>query len=128
MVGFDWQTYVALAKELITCKKEPCNEEAYMRASVSRAYYGVFSISYRFLTTKRGIAIDGKRKHPLTYEILQASEEQAEKEIGEYLHSLYEKRHHADYDYYPPITDWDARCSLIAAEAALKNLRAIGAV
>jgi uncharacterized protein (UPF0332 family) len=128
MIGFDWQTYVALAKDLITCKKESCNEEAYLRASVSRAYYGIHSISYRFLTLKCGIPIEGTKKHPLTFEILQASDKQAEKEIGEYLKSLYEKRHHADYDDAPPITDWDARCCLIAAEAALDNLRSIGAI
>jgi len=127
-VAFDWQTYVVIARELFECEKEACNEQAYLRTAISRAYYGIHNISYRFLTLKKGIAIDGKRKHKQTFMSLKASHIAAEKELGERLKTLYDGRLLADYDDGPPVSITDTKLSIFTAEEALKNLKTVGAV
>lgn len=48
---FDWLTYIDLASRLID-NRESDIEEAYLRASISRAYYGVFGTLWAKLGRK----------------------------------------------------------------------------
>ncbi len=124
---FNWERYIDLAKKLIEhSKNDGFLREAYLRASISRAYYGAYWIARDYLT-KKGKTIPDRDSHKFVHEEYQKSSNPMEKKIGEDLKRLKRQRIHADYLNSPQISMDDANAALDTARKILKRLKQIGA-
>lgn len=56
-MSFDWSKYLNLAKELANQAIAPANQEAKLRAAISRSYYAAFINARNYLRDKQGILI-----------------------------------------------------------------------
>jgi uncharacterized protein (UPF0332 family) len=86
---FDWTEYLKLANEL--AKR---NDEASLRSSISRAYYGVFCIARNILGYKN---YKGKNVHQKVIDKLKQNGSEFPKKLGQYLDELRRARNKADY-------------------------------
>jgi len=77
---FDWTEYLKLANEL--AKR---NDEASLRSSISRAYYGVFCIARNILGYKN---YKGKDVHQKVIDKLKQNGSEFPKKLGQYLDEL----------------------------------------
>lgn len=51
-MSFNWELYIQLADELISCQEKVDLREAYLRSAMSRSYYGIFCIARNHLIAK----------------------------------------------------------------------------
>jgi uncharacterized protein (UPF0332 family) len=86
---FDWTEYLKLANEL--AKR---NDEASLRSSISRAYYGVFCIARNILGYKN---YRGKDVHQKVISELKQNKDRLLRKSGWNLDELRRKRNDADY-------------------------------
>jgi uncharacterized protein (UPF0332 family) len=56
-MSFDWLQYLNVARELAGTATTPANQEAKLRAAISRAYYAAFINARNHLRDKEGILI-----------------------------------------------------------------------
>lgn len=129
-MGFDWRTFLQLAKELYQ-QDSPSLKEACLRTCVSRAYYSVFNLALSFL--KDGMGAEpptDKDVHKWTIDFykLEDSFGTLEKKIGAEVDRLRQERNDADYDAEQVINTRRAELALGYAGQVLENLRQIGAV
>ena len=99
-MSFDWLSYVELAIRLIQQRKDDI-EEAYLRASVSRAYYGVFGTLWD--NKGNGLRTHGSKHHALIMS-LQNSADFIDRKIGVDLDRLRRARNIADYETKATVT------------------------
>ncbi len=99
-MSFDWVSYVELAARLIN-QRESDIEEAYLRASISRAYYGVFGT----LWDQKGTSLrtHGSKHHALIMS-LQNSADLSDRKTGVDLDRLRRARNIADYEMKAKVT------------------------
>lgn len=105
-MSFDWLNYVELALRLLR-NREVDIEEAYLRASISRAYYGVFGA----LWDKRrrpGFGAHASKHYALIMQ-LRNSADPFDQEVGFALDRLRRARNIADYEPLAVITPVQAR-------------------
>ncbi len=89
-MSFDWKEYIKLAEELL---KQV--DEAHLRSSISRAYYGVFCIARNKSGYKRTKATNVHKSVILHY---QRSHNLDYKFVGKLLDELRRNRNDADYN------------------------------
>lgn len=56
-MSFDWSEYLNVAKELAGIATNPANQEAKLRAAISRAYYAAFIKARNHLRDNEGHSI-----------------------------------------------------------------------
>lgn len=100
---FSWQDFITLGNLFITqvlllSPQEEELQEAYLRTSISRLYYGIFGLVREALESKGFKAPKDKSIHLYTIETLRKSESEKEREIGLYLDRLRRERNIADYE------------------------------
>lgn len=100
-MSFCWDNYIQLAEELLDNSKNNIIEEAYLRTSISRSYYGVFCLARNYLINIKQIQIPVRDTHNFVKSVFVSSTNENEKKVGEYLKNLWRQRKKADYnDYY----------------------------
>ena len=94
-MSFDWHKYVILANDLMGATKTEDMEEAYFRSSVSRSYYGVFSLARNKKNLQKN---EEKNVHRKVIDAYKNSSSKTEKKVGHNLDELRRLRNYADYD------------------------------
>lgn len=98
----NWSAYIVLAEELAKFGIEPMD-----RSAVSRAYYGAFNVSRRWLEA-HGTSIDDRGAHRQVWQAFRAAEgasdgtRQSWKVVGNLGASLRGLRNQADYADFVP--------------------------
>jgi uncharacterized protein (UPF0332 family) len=125
---FDWNLYIELAKELLDGQrgKDPF-QEAHLRTSISRSYYGIYCIARNYLKDK-DIQIPDKDPHKSVREIYSASSNWIEIRIGESLGRLLRRRNIADYESDAIINFSEATAAYNQAYRTLQYLSNLGAI
>lgn len=98
---FDWKQYIQLAEKIRDVNKIQefqGLEEACLRTSMSRAYYGIFCIARNFLISKKQSKIPTIDTHKFVRNEYINSRINEEKIVGENLKQLWRKRKKADYE------------------------------
>lgn len=118
---FDWKSYVQLADELINYPRIVSIEEAYLRTSISRSYYGVFCIA-RNILIRRNVNIPFADTHKFVRLKYQNSPDKVEKKIGDSLKRLWKDRKNADYDDKAHVDKKRAETAYLLSVSSLSNL------
>lgn len=113
-MSFGWEEYVYLAEELLNRKEEAC-----VRSSVSRAYYGAFCIARNRKSYKK---YTGRDIHWKVINEYKNSSNGNEQNIGRILDKLRKSRNNADYNEDRPINKDLAERSVISANIILNIL------
>lgn len=99
---FDWAQYHKVAGELSTHA-----EEAYLRTSISRAYYYIFHLG-RKRVLDNGFILNRGDAHKQVWEKFSDSPDHRCRKLAEDAKRLKEKRERADYESHYPRIDIDA--------------------
>ena len=99
---FDWAQYYKVAGELSTHA-----EEAYLRTSISRAYYYIFHLG-RKRVWDNGFALNRGDAHKQVWGKFSDSPDHRCRKLAEDAKRLKEKRERADYEPHYPRIDKDA--------------------
>ncbi len=126
-MSFDWTLYITLAEELIEHSGGSNLQEAYLRSSISRGYYGVFCIARNFLI-KRGKTIPKVDTHKFVREEYQKSSDTKEKKIAKNLRRLWSERKDADYEDGAEINLDRTKVAFLLCQQTLQNLKEIRAI
>ena len=89
---FDWTEYLKLAQELATR-----SGEAYLRSSLSRAYYYVYNLALTRAKRNGFISVWGESTHGQLWRLFSQSPEPECIYLGQIALRLKEKREKADY-------------------------------
>lgn len=105
-MSFDWSEYLNVAKELAGIATTPANQEAKLRAAVSRAYYAAFIKARNHLRDKEGHSIPTTGDaHKYVIDQFDLSSEAVRQSITEKLARLRLFRNQADYaDKFPGLS------------------------
>lgn len=96
-MSFDWSEYLNLAKELAQATV-PANQEAKLRAAISRSYYAAFINARNYLRDKQGISIPKTGDaHGYVSQQFELSVDPVRRTLGENLVRLRISRRQADY-------------------------------
>jgi len=126
-MSFDWKLYITLAEELINYRTNSDLQEACLRSSISRGYYGVYCIARNFLI-KKGKTIPKTDSHKFVREEYQNNPSLVEKKIAKNLKRLLGERKEADYDEEAELDLNRARTALLLCQETLQYLKKIGAI
>ena len=116
-MSFDWKNFVLLSEELAL--KE---DEASLRSSISRGYYGVFCIARNKMGYKK---YRGKNIHSRVIAGWKKETRTDKRKIGWYLDELRKARNRADYDEDIVIKKIFVERILIIVREALTNLERV---
>ena len=124
-MSFAWADYVEVAEALVVAgaTKAP-KEEAYWRASVSRAYYGAFCTAREFRENRGDSFGTTERIHEAVILAFRNSTSAYEKKIGAGLDSIRASRRKAVYDRYEAVEKRNAETSVALAKRILGKLAA----
>lgn len=125
-MSFCWENYIDLSEELINLAQNNPMEKAFLRTSISRAYYGVFCIARNYLKNNKNITNSSPEPHKFVIEILKNSQDSSEQIIGQYLATLRKERNLADYEDNYQVTTNKANLMLISANQALNFFQTLG--
>lgn len=115
---FDWQDYLALAKNL--CRNPLLPHEASWRAAASRAYYAALHKSREVVERRDHVEVNRVTLHA---EVIGRLKERPETEaVGLSLDRLRSKRAHADYNSARPFPAGEAEIALELAERVMVAL------
>lgn len=124
-MGFTWNEYIAVAKNLLSSAGTTPHAEANIRAAVSRAYYAAFCNARNHLRDKeKGHAQKELRRHEYVigkyeYDIGNI----ARRDIGRDLRRLKNRREEADYeDTLSKDFQKNAQVQIIMAQDVIKRL------
>lgn len=94
---FNWKEYSNVADKLSQSK----DNEAFLRAAISRYYYSVFGSARYYLVEKKSETqfLNRGGIHTRVYDELKKSTDDNEAELGDLLETLSEIRNKADYDW-----------------------------
>ena len=110
-MSFDWEDYIRLSEKLI--KKTGALEEASLRSSISRGYYGVFCIARN---KKNYQHYKARNVHQEVINKYKNSGDKRERKIGKGLDELRKARNDADYNENKLINRSLAERALIMAK------------
>jgi len=116
-MSFDWKEYVYLAEDLLNRGEEAC-----LRSSISRAYYGVYCSArnkknYQHYKPRRGENI-----HRIVIDSYKNSKNREEQKIGKNLDQLRRSRNHADYNEDWPIKKEYTERAIIVAKQIIASI------
>ena len=102
-MSFDWSEYLNLANELANQATVPANQEAKLRAAISRSYYAAFINARNYLRDKEGILIPKTGDaHGYVSQQFELNIDPVRRTLGENLVRLRIYRRQADYvDIFP---------------------------
>lgn len=124
-MSFDWSEYLNLAKELAQATV-PANQEAKLRAAISRSYYAAFINARNYLRDKQGISIPKTGDaHGYVSQQFELSVDPVRRTLGENLVRLRIYRRQADYvDTFPGLVGITQTALKLSQEviAILSNL------
>ncbi|WP_250125350.1 hypothetical protein [Chroococcidiopsis sp. CCMEE 29] len=105
-MSFDWSEYLNVAKELAGTATTPANQEAKLRAAISRAYYAAFIKARNHLRDREGLLIPTTGDaHSYVSNRFELSLDPIRQSIGEKLQRLRRFRRQADYvDIFPGLS------------------------
>lgn len=126
-MSFNWELYIQLADELISCQEKVDLREAYLRSAMSRSYYGIFCIARNHLIAKN-IPIPRVDTHKFVRERYQGLSRNMEKKIAKNLRRLWKERKDADYEGEASIDAQRAKTALDLSKRTLEKLQQIAAV
>ncbi|NMX21032.1 hypothetical protein C5S30_01045 [ANME-1 cluster archaeon GoMg4] len=116
---FDWSEYLKLARELAGENGSSANEEARLRSSISRAYFAAYCVARKCLIDKGQGIPGGPKGHRYICNFLQESIFEEEKQAGEDLDRLRNRRNQADYD------DFMRNLSAVVGDSLNRSVRVI---
>ena len=126
---FDWHEFYKLARHLAEglCQEslDLPSREAKLRSSISRAYYYSFCEVRNYLLEQRRISVKQSESHDYVINYLMSSQNKIERDIGNKLFALRDKRNNADYENYLENYVDDTRASLSNANRIKINLTQI---
>ncbi len=125
-MDFDWKLYVDLAGELASYKTNNYLQEACLRSSISRGYYGVYCTARNFLN-KQGNSIPKVDSHRYVREEYQISQDWRGRKIAKNLRRLSNERKDADYENTSNIDVRRVQIALSLCKRTLAVLHQIGA-
>lgn len=124
-MSFDWRQYLNVARELMEIATRPSNQEARLRAGISRAYYAAFNQARNYLASVyyiRWNPDDRNGSHQFVIDQFRQHPDPIFKEIGAHLHRMRVQRVKADYrEKFIDLRD-EARRQIHAAEYILELL------
>ena len=126
-MSFCWKDYLQLANELIESSKNSNIEEAYLRSSISRSYYGIFCIARNYLVDKKGATIEKDDTHKFVREKFITSNNQSEQIVGEILKNFRFDRNKVDYNDNCSFNYQYANNICTWSNCALNKLKNLGA-
>ena len=102
-MSFDWSQYLNVAKQLAGHATTPANQEARLRAAISRAYYGAFIKARNHLRDREGYLIPTTGEaHRYVSDQFDLSPDPVRQLLAEDLVKLRLYRRQADYvDTFP---------------------------
>lgn len=102
-MSFDWSQYLNVAKELADQATIPANQEAKLRAAISRAYYAAFIQARNHLRDREGLSMPRtSNAHVYVSQQFEQSTDSIRRTLGEGLVRLRMYRRQADYvDKFP---------------------------
>jgi uncharacterized protein (UPF0332 family) len=105
-MSFDWSEYLKVAKELAGTATAPANQEAKLRAAISRAYYAAFIKARNHLREKERHSIPTTGDaHKYVSDLFDLSPDPMRQSIAEKLARLRTYRKQADYvDIFPGLS------------------------
>jgi uncharacterized protein (UPF0332 family) len=123
-MSFDWSEYLRVAKELAGLATPPANQEAKLRAAISRAYYAAFVKARNHLRDKQGHAIPKTGDaHRYVWEQFDLSPDPVRQTVAENLIRLRKYRRQADYvDTFPGLSGITAT-AITLSEEVISELR-----
>ncbi len=127
-MSFCWKDYIDLSKTLISSSKNNTLEKAYLRTSVSRAYYGIFCIARNYLRDIKNIQIRLQNTHEFVMNQFKFSNNLKEICIGNYLGNLRDDRNKADYGDNYQIDINRANKILASANQVLRFFQQLGLI
>lgn len=129
-MSFDWAEYLTLARSLVSQSNALPNQEAALRAAISRSYYAAFCCARNYLRDHDNILdipLDGRAHKAVPDEFLSSSET-ARRAVGSDLQRLRSDRIHADYyDDFPVTTTLRKKADETLARAD-KVIRALASL
>ena len=123
---FCWKDYIDLSKELIKLAQNNPMEKAFLRTSISRAYYGVFCLARNYLRDIKNIQIRPQNTHEFVINKFKFSPDLKESYIGNFLASLRDERNLADYEDSYQVNANKANLMLVSANQALNFFQTLG--
>ena len=127
-MSFCWKDYIDLSNILISSSKNNTLEKAYLRTSVSRAYYGIFCIARNYLRDIKNIQIRLQNTHEFVMNQFKFSNNLKEICIGNYLGNLRDDRNKADYGDNYQIDINRANKILASANQVLRFFQQLGLI
>ena len=103
---FDWSQYLNVARELAGYTTTPANQEAKLRAAISRAYYAAFINARNYLRDREGHSIPRtSAAHGYVSDQFDLSSDPVRQLIADDLVKLRLYRNQADYvDIFPGLS------------------------
>lgn len=121
-MSFDWKLYITLADELLNFHRTTALEQAYLRSSISRSYYGVFCAA----RDRKGLQdFRGSKAHFKVITMYKNSASLLERQAGWILDELRRYRNRADYSTDTNVGRDLASRALIKAQQVLNNLSSL---
>ena len=126
-MSFDWTEYHSLAQELAgqPVSPRPAEQEARLRAAISRAYYAVFCRARNHLRDKERRTIPRKDIHKYVREEFRSRPDQLRQQIGHDLNRLHIDRCKADYEDTVGKVVQMAQMDLLLAGEVLASLESL---
>jgi len=122
-MSFEWVEYLNLAHELGGQTLSPANQEARLRAAISRAYYAVFCKCRNYLRDKENHRIpSGGKAHQYVQNEFKRSMNKLRRQIGQTLERLRSDRNKADYDDKIIMLDSLTKTDLALADSIISIL------
>ena len=122
-MSFDWKTFIKLAEYLIQ-DNNPDMDEAWIRTSISRSYYGIYGIASELIRSK-GIEIPPRDPHKFVREKYTTSSDDTLKKIGNRLGSLWWYRKKADYEKEIDSTQNNSKLLLFEANETIDFIKTV---
>ena|SRR3989339_1259395 len=119
-MNYNWEKYLELAKYLID-NSNKCDEEACLRTSLSRCYYGVRGVLNKYL---RKINADSKTNKDFIA-FFENSSDIDIKKIGNRIGTLWSKRIVADYKDNFPLTKVQVLLNYVLAKSIIDEFHNI---
>jgi uncharacterized protein (UPF0332 family) len=122
-MSFAWPEYLSLAEELAGQATKPTQQEARLRAAISRAYYAAFCQGRNYLRDFEGQKIpSGGRAHQYVRDEFKKSTDAHRIGIGYDLERLRSERNKADYVDNIAMLDALTKTDLVIANRVISTL------
>ena len=122
-MSFNWTLFINLAEHLIE-DHNPQMDDAWIRTSVSRCYYGLYGLASDFIKSE-GIVLPSKDTHKFVREQYKNSSNKKLNKIGNGLGNLLLERKKADYYKSISITHTQSKLLFLLTKQMIELLKEI---